>query len=522
MEMHDARSHSPGQVSQESPRRVLFISPTTGDMPWAGLDGTIAVTPMASCDGIDARLLRGFDALVVDWTELDDNGRTRLENLRRAHSPTAVIALVPPHFPEITRAARRAGATMCLLKTPDYRIQLPQAVETAIEQARLRGENRRLNRALQAAKRRKEHLQRQLRVILDRLAEGVLILDAGEGRIVAANAAAEQLWGVPLRGTGRLDGRDELRAEAADGTPIPTEASAPLRALRRDEAIYDESVVLQPDARRIPVTVDAVPFHAPDGSLAGVVSLVHDRSAPVQLASLREALETIASHQMKNPLTVILGYSTLLLKSPALAADNRARQAVARIRRESLRLRHLADNLIEFSRLEMGRGAVQAVSFDLADLVQAVATRQREAVSPRPIHLQLAPATISYVGDYGRLAQVLDSLIERRAVADTDRAAKLGVALGRHTVAELAAAGATSARPPGEAYATIAIGGERIADMPELRRAAWQPFTASEQPGDVNELDLLVSAALVRKHGGMLYTSVGTGGGDYLLVLPLT
>lgn len=521
METRAEQSQTPGSAITESPRRVLLISPVPGEASWSDEGGGIAVTAAAFRPGMEPRHLRGFDALVIDWVGLEGDGGSLLERLRAAHAPVASVALVPPQRPEVTRAARRAGATVCLLKTPDYRLQLPQAVESAIEQARLRGENHRLGRALQVASRRKERLQRQLGVLLDRLAEGVLILDAGGGRVVAANDAAERLWGVPLREVKRIDGRATLRAEAADGTPIPAESTAPLRALRQGEAVYDEPVVLQPNARRIPATVDAVPLHAADGSLAGVVSLVRDRSAPVQLASLREALVAVASHQLKNPLTVILGYSALLLKSPLLDTDGQARRAVARIRRESLRLRHLADNLLEFSRLELGRGAVQAVPFDLGELVQAVATRQREVVSPHPIRVRLAPAAISCVGDYGRLAQVLDGLIERRAVASDDPRAEVGVAIGSHTAGELAEAGAGGALPPGETYATIAIGGEEVADQPGPRRAAWQPFTTSEQPGDTSELDELVSAALVRKHGGMLYASEGAAGREYLLVIPL-
>jgi hypothetical protein len=327
---------------------------------------------------------------------------------------------------------------------------------------------------------------------------------------------------VPLRASGHSDHRIDLRTEATDGTPIPSEASAPLRALRRGEAIYDEQVVLQPDARRIPATIDAVPLRAADGTLTGIVSLVHDRSAPAQLAALRETLVAIASHQMKNPLTVILGYSALLLKSPMLDADSRARRAVTKIRRESLRLRHLADNLLEFSRLELGRGVIQAVPFDLADLVRSVATRQRPDGSTRPIQLRAKLTEIPYTGDYGRLSQVLDCLVARRA--ETAGNADLGMALGRPTIAELAAAGATSALPPGETYAAIAIGGGAVADTPAPHRAAWQPFTAldnAESTTEDRDLDVLVSATLVRKHGGMLYASPGVRGEDYLLILPI-
>jgi hypothetical protein len=305
-----------------------------------------------------------------------------------------------------------------------------------------------------------------------------------------------------------------LRAEATDGTPIPPEAIAPLRALRRGEAIYDEQVVLQPEARRIPATIDAVPLRA--------ASLAHDRSAPAQLAALRETLVAIASHQMKNPLTVILGYSALLLKSPLLDRDSRARRAVTRIRRESLRLRHLADNLLDFSRLELGRGGIQTVPFDLADLVRSVATHQRPDGGPRPIQLRAAPAELPYTGDYSRLAQALECLIARRAA--TAGHASLGIALGRPTAAELAAAGATSALPPGEAYAAIAIGGEAAAAGPAPHRAAWHPCTALDtavSTAEDGDLDVLVSATLVRKHGGMLYTSPGGRGEDYLLVFPI-
>jgi signal transduction histidine kinase len=519
MAMHSGRLQPPDHASRESPRRVLLVAPTGDGAAWPDGDGSIIYTSVASREGIAGRNLRHYDALIFDWTGREGEAGGPLTELRGAGPSLAVIALIPPQLAGVARAARQAGATLCVIKTPDYRSQLPQAIEAAIEQARLRGENRRLARALQAAKRRRHALQRQLGVLLDRLVEGVLILDAGNGRVVAANAAAEQLWGVPLRGTGKIEERAALRAEAADGTPIPAEASAPLRALRRGEATYDESVVLQPDARRIPATVDAVPLHAPDGTLASVVSLVRDRSASTQLASLRESLVAVASHQLKNPLTVILGYSALLLKSSALDGDTRARRAVTKIRGESLRLRHLADNLLEFSRLESGRGAIQALPFDLADLVRAVATRRGETSGSRPIRLQIAPTMISCVGDYGRLAQVLGCLIERQA--SVNGGWETGIALGRHTAAALADAGVVSALPPDEAFATIGIGGGEVADAPGLGRAAWRPFTASEQPGDDADLDVLVSAALVRKHGGMLYVGNGGRGEEFLLVLPV-
>lgn len=434
--------------SPDTRHRVLLVAPASEDAQQienAGTTTFVTATSALACHEVFAnRGSRAFDALVIDWTLPVGERHGLLEALRRADCPAAVIALVPPGHPEALLAARQAGAICALLKTADYRHQLPQAIEMAIEQARLRDENRRLDRALRQAQRHKQHLQQQLQVLLDRLMDGVRVLDSGPSRVVTVESA-----------------------------------------------------------------------------LTGSLHLSHNRSAPAQLTALRETLVAVASHQLKNPLTVILGYSTLLLKSPVLDEDSRARRAVARIRQESLRLRHLADNLLEFSRLELGRGALQAVPFDLATLVRSVATRPHDDSHPPPIRLRVAAHSLPYTGDYGRLAQVLECLLAQRAAAgDTD----LDVALGRCTTGELAASGVASALPPGEAYATITVGHALATDIRAPHRADWQPFASLDQPGvaiEDRDLGILVSAALVRKHGGMLYTSPGKRGEDYLLVLPL-
>ncbi len=511
------------------PCQILLVTPAAPGEMRASDDPGLAFTTVPSAQACHSALAdyrpKTYDAIVIDWQIGEEHGPVLLAALRQSAYPAPLVALLPFHRPALVHAARQAGATGWLVKTADYRLQLPHVITAAIQHAQLQRERDEGDAALHRAQRetlvaqaRGDLLQQQLHSLLERLSEGVLILDADEGRVVTANAAAERLFGFPFQPRQPLADHREFRAELSDGRALAAETSAPLLALRQGETVVQEEVVLiQPDARRIPAKLDAAPQHASGDGVVSVVGIIHDRSESNHLAALREAVIAIASHQLKNPLTVILGYSALLLKSRVLSEDARAHRAIDKIRHESLRLRQLVDELLEFSRLELDRIALQAVALDLTELVGAVVTRQREALRPRTIALDPAPPA-PYVGDYGRLAQAVGTLIGLRAA---DPAASLGVALGDHTAEQLAACGAANALPLGEHYLTIAIGDDATAAMTAPCHAPWRPFPtlmAAEELVNEQSLGLPISAALVRAHGGMLYA---TEAHDYLLVLPV-
>ena len=502
------------------PRQILLVTPPGHGEAWisgdTGLAFTFVDSPQACHEALAAHRPQVYDAVVIDWQADEASGQSLLETLRRAEYPAPVIALLPPQQPALVEAARQSGATGWLLKTADYRLHLPQVIAAAIDHARLQREQRRGATALQRAHRetliaqtRGELLHRQLHTLLARPSEGVPIPEADEGRMVAANAAAERLIGFPSQPGQPSADHQDFRAETPTALALTAETIAPLRASRQGGAVVREEVRLIRSAARRATADDAV---------VRVADISHDRSEASHLAALREAVIAIASHQLKNPLTVILGYSALLLKSSLLDQDARAHRAIDKIRHESLRLRQLVDELLEFSRLELGRIALQTVPLDLAELVHAVVVRQREALRPRTIALGPAqPAP--YIGDYGRLTQAVGTLVALRAASDP--AASLGIALGDHTAQELATSRATGSLPPGMRYRTIAIGDAATADAPAPCPAAWRPFPAlmvAEELVTELSLGLPISAALVRAHGGMLYANEAR---DYLVVLPM-
>ena len=77
------------------------------------------------------------------------------------------------------------------------------------------------------------------------------------------------------------------------------------------------------------------------------------------------------SHEIRTPLNAIMGYAQILRRKPGLPVDERA--AVNTIEASGDHLLTLIDSVLDFSKIEAGRMELQAVDFDLTQLIQEVA-----------------------------------------------------------------------------------------------------------------------------------------------------
>jgi PAS domain-containing protein len=102
---------------------------------------------------------------------------------------------------------------------------------------------------------------------------GVIVWDAADEVIVAANETAAQILALPLRTLLHPAGdRCQFRLLRADGTTLPWEERPSAVAVRTREAQRKVLVgVVSAGGRRCYVHVDAVPIRRDDGMITGVV-----------------------------------------------------------------------------------------------------------------------------------------------------------------------------------------------------------------------------------------------------------
>jgi len=128
-------------------------------------------------------------------------------------------------------------------------------------------------------------------------------------------------------------------------------------------------------------------------------------------AQLKEEFLSAAAHDLRTPLTIVLGQAELLerrlARDPAAPIDF---VSVKRIAREARRLRDLVGELLDVQRLEQGATVVNRLATDLRGVVGAVQQRLLDQGLDLKV-VQPDAAVISSV-DRKRVEQVLDNLVE--------------------------------------------------------------------------------------------------------------
>jgi signal transduction histidine kinase len=139
-----------------------------------------------------------------------------------------------------------------------------------------------------------------------------------------------------------------------------------------------------------------------------------DEAARVQAvedaAKLKEDFVSAAAHDLKTPLTTLLGQAQILevrfARDPALAAHQ---PAIGRIAREARRLSALVDDLLDASRIEDGKLDVRRELIDVGAVVRRVVERNRPEKERIVVDaLERLPGTF----DPRRIEQLVDNLVE--------------------------------------------------------------------------------------------------------------
>jgi signal transduction histidine kinase len=137
-----------------------------------------------------------------------------------------------------------------------------------------------------------------------------------------------------------------------------------------------------------------------------------------ELANLRTSstiqgdfISTI-SHELRNPLGFIRGYTTTLLREDASWDKNTQRDFLEIIDRETSHLAELIDDLLDSSRLQSGNLSFDFQLLHLDALIRDEVKRALHANPKQMIKLDLNDTLPLVTGDPRRLAQVIDNLIE--------------------------------------------------------------------------------------------------------------
>jgi signal transduction histidine kinase len=240
--------------------------------------------------------------------------------------------------------------------------------------------------------------------------------------------------------------------------------------------------------------------------VVGAAVLVTDRAArrADELARQKTSFISAISHELRTPLTTLRMHAELL-RDNLVGPERRAKFHDDMVR-ESVRLSHLVENVLEATRLEEGRRPLRAQRGDLGAAVKECCDAQSAFVASKGFALEVDAPEVDATFDRQALEQIVVNLL--------DNAAKYAADATDKTLC-------ISVSDEG-ARACVRVMDRGPGIPSEQREKVFQRFFRVERPGKDHVVGTGLGLALVRElaqaHGGTAVVEERQGGGCVIAV----
>lgn len=131
-----------------------------------------------------------------------------------------------------------------------------------------------------------------------------------------------------------------------------------------------------------------------------------------EIDKMKDMFISMASHELRSPLTAIKGYLDLLTGSRNLNLDAETGRYVENIKTSAQRLENLVEDILDVSRLEGNRLPIEITSFDPLPAISKSIEEMRAAAIQKGLLLEYKPgASVKILADESRIKQIIVNLI---------------------------------------------------------------------------------------------------------------
>lgn len=228
--------------------------------------------------------------------------------------------------------------------------------------------------------------------------------------------------------------------------------------------------------------------------------------------SLRDEFLSVAAHELKTPLTSLRGYAQLLAREFARGEANpdRARRAANTIQVQSDKLARLVAQLLDVSRLQSGKLAIERTPTNVGALLRDIIESARTQLHEHTVVARL-PTELAAAIDPLRIEQVVTNLIDN-AIKYSPEGGQIDIVLDCE---------------PADEMLRIVVRDRGVGVPPEHRAHIFDRFYQAHAGGPLTSmagmgLGLYISRQIVELHRGSIEAEFPEEGGTRFVVrLPL-
>jgi len=326
-----------------------------------------------------------------------------------------------------------------------------------------------------------------------------------DGLIKRANRSAVELLGYSR---GELVERPvaNLYADTPNGR---NKAQEIFQRFLAGEEIRDEELEMRrANGSRVWVNISVRPVRDREGNIVASRSQIVDITERKKLDQLKDDFIGLVSHELRSPLTVIMGALNTVLSEGANLSEEETHQLLKDAALESETLSHLLGNLLELSRAQAERLILHAEAIDVERVVQEAVEGVKRQSSAHQFVVSTPQKLPPVYADPLRLERIFYNLLEN-AVKYSPQGGEIKVSV-----------------KPNKEELVIGVSDRGVGISPADQSKLFAPFQRLEESrlGGTRGvgLGLLVCQRLVEAHGGRIWVESKSGrGSTFFFTLPL-
>lgn len=250
--------------------------------------------------------------------------------------------------------------------------------------------------------------QERLTRILETMAEGVLIVDT-KGNITYANPMAQKILCNSELTT--IYSNAKWQNLKVNGNPLPDKEHPIIRMITKGKEVYDQEIAIECEGReRFYIAINAAPIRDQYSSLIGGVATFMDVTNRRKVLQQKDEFISIASHELKTPLTTLRASMQLLSRIVSTEpSSDKVPEFINKANKNLNKILYLTEDLMNVTKIQNGQLSLNKSRFNLAKLINDCCNHVKADDSYK--FIMEGNNDVEVNADYQRIDQVIVNLV---------------------------------------------------------------------------------------------------------------
>lgn len=254
--------------------------------------------------------------------------------------------------------------------------------------------------------------QKTIDLIFQNSADGILILDQDK-RIEEFSSGMEKMTGYAKEESIGHIAEQLLKFHSSESGSILPDLMFTISSPKKNSPFVKNSLVSK-DGKNVDIEASYALINDPKTGKAKSMAIIRDISYEKALTERDKEFIAVTSHQLNTPLSIIRGYSSLILNGKAGPISATQKDYLKEIHQACEKMVSLTSNLLSISRIEQEKIKLQISEINMVDLINKVTESIKDKIntSPAKFKVNVEKKNLIISADFDKLYQAIINIVD--------------------------------------------------------------------------------------------------------------